>query len=212
MIYIIMCGGEYTAWETPRQLLEIRGETIVGRTIRMLREAGIKDIAISASDPRFERFGVSVLRHDNDFRVTPDGIQGCWAHAFWPTQDPACYVFGDVVFSPGAIHTICRTDTDGIRFYASVPPFSRDYIKRYAEPFAFKVRDQRKFRRAIDWVAANADSGVFSRPPIAWELWQVIIGGDPRQIDYQTITKINDWTCDVDTPEDIRRLEAIVCS
>lgn len=33
MKYIIMAGGEYRHWETPRQLLEIRGEPIIGRTL-----------------------------------------------------------------------------------------------------------------------------------------------------------------------------------
>ena len=47
MKYIIMCGGIYKKWETPRQMLPINGEPIVARTIRLLRENGIKDIASS---------------------------------------------------------------------------------------------------------------------------------------------------------------------
>ena len=47
MKYIIMCGGDYVKWETPRHLSIICGEEIVARTIRLLRENGIKDIAIS---------------------------------------------------------------------------------------------------------------------------------------------------------------------
>ena len=42
-----MCGGEYTSWSEPRQLIEYKGETLVGRTIRLLREQGVDDIAIS---------------------------------------------------------------------------------------------------------------------------------------------------------------------
>ena len=82
MIYIVMCGGEYRDWETPRQLLEIQGEPIVGRTIRLIREAGVPDIAISAQDPRFEAFGVPVLRHDNTMVVSGGRVSGCWARAF----------------------------------------------------------------------------------------------------------------------------------
>ena len=44
MRYIIMCGGRYQQWQTPRQLIKIRGEPIVARTIRLLRENGITDI------------------------------------------------------------------------------------------------------------------------------------------------------------------------
>ena len=211
MKYIIMAGGKYKDWETPRQLLEIRGEPIIGRTIRLLREADVSDIYISTNDERFERFGVPLLKHNNDMVVSGGVLAaGCWVSAFYPTQEAACYVMGDVVFSPDAIRTIVNTETDGISFFASVPPFSEKYTKQYAEPFAFKVRDQERFRRAIEYVRENAHSGIFSRDPISWELWQVIIGKDPKHINYETIVPINDYTCDVDSPKDVAAIEVIL--
>ena len=211
MKYIIMAGGEYRHWETPRQLLEIRGEPIIGRTIRLLREANVSEIYISTNDERFERFGVPLLKHNNDMVVSGGVVAaGCWVSAFYPTQEPACYVMGDVVFSPDAIRTIVNTETDGISFFASVPPFSEKYTKQYAEPFAFKVRDQERFRRAIEYVRENAHSGIFSRDPISWELWQVIIGKDPKHINYETIVPINDYTCDVDSPKDVAAIEVML--
>ena len=41
MKYIIMCGGKYSNFQTPKQLIEINGERLVDRTIRLLRERGI---------------------------------------------------------------------------------------------------------------------------------------------------------------------------
>lgn len=211
MKYIIMAGGVYRHWETPRQLLEIRGEPIIGRTIRLLREADVSEIYISTNDERFERFGVPILKHNNDFVVSGGIVDtGCWVSAFYPTREPACYVMGDVVFSPDAIRTIVNTETDGISFFASVPPFSEKYTKQYAEPFAFKVRDQEHFRRAIEYVRENAHSGIFSRDPISWELWQVIIGKDPKHINFETIVPINDYTCDVDSPKDVAAIEVML--
>ena len=72
MKYIIMCGGTYKRWETPRQLTEICGEPLIARTIRLLRENGISDIAISSNNSVFEQFGVPVLRHDNGMVVTEE--------------------------------------------------------------------------------------------------------------------------------------------
>lgn len=211
MKYIIMAGGKYKDWETPRQLLEIRGEPIIGRTIRLLREADVSEIYISTNDERFERFGVPLLKHNNDMVVSGGVVAaGCWVSAFYPTQEPACYVMGDVVFSPDAIRTIVNTETDGISFFASVPPFSEKYTKQYAEPFAFKVRDQERFRLAIEYVRENAHSGIFSRDPISWELWQVIIGKDPKHINFETIVPINDYTCDVDSPKDVAAIEVML--
>ena len=69
--YVIMCGGSYKKWETPKHLSMIHGETLVERTIRLLRENGIEDIAISSNNPIFEQFGVPVLHHDNPY-INPD--------------------------------------------------------------------------------------------------------------------------------------------
>lgn len=46
MKYIIMCGGDYDEFETPKQLSIIKGETLVERTIRLLKQNGITDIYI----------------------------------------------------------------------------------------------------------------------------------------------------------------------
>ena len=211
MRYIIMCGGSYGRGQ-PKQLTKICGEPILERTIRLLREEGVEDLAISATDPHFEAFGLPVLHHENDFQVM-DGfvVRGSWVNAFYPTDEPACYIFGDVVFSPEAIRTIVQAPAVGIRFFGSTPPFSPLYTKPYAEPFAFKVDDQRRFRAAIDFVNANLETWIFTRHPIAWELWQVIQGRDVRLINYESVTAINDYTCDVDSPEDAERIEAILC-
>lgn len=209
MKYIIMCGGQYNGWETPRQMTLIHDEPVVARTIRLLKEAGVDDIAISTNDIRFEQFGVPILFHENNFVGNAES-GGSWVEAFYPSSDPACYLMGDVVFSPAAIKKIVKTKTDSIQFFASAPPFSFDYIKPYAEPFAFKVQDQVKFRAAIEYVKANEDTGIFSRRPIAWELWQVINGENVRQINYHNYCVINDYTCDIDTMGDAINIERVM--
>lgn len=206
MQYIIMCGGKYDAWETPRQLIEINGEPIVMRTIRLLRNAGAEDIAISSNDDRFEACGVPLLRHDNGFVVHQDDVEGTWADAFYPSDDPVCYIFGDVVFSPEAIRTIVSTQTDTIQFFASAPPFDPRYFKPWAEPFAFKVVDLKAFRDAVEFVRQFSRASFFDRLPISWELWQVIRHKPFNEIDHTSYIAINDYTCDIDSPEDIRRI------
>ena len=210
MKYIIMCGGRYDKWKTPRQMMEIRGEPIVARTIRLLWEAGASDISISTDDIRYEQFGVPLLHHDNSFVGYVDSGGGSWAEAFYPTSDPACYIMGDVVFSPSAIRQIVETETQSIRFFASAPPFNYAYIKQWAEPFAFKVFDQKRFRAAVDFTIANESTGIFRRRPIAWELWQVINGEDVKTINYFNYDVINDYTCDIDDEEDVLRMEMML--
>ena len=213
MIYIIMCGGTYTAFTTPRQLLTFKGEKIVERTIRLLRENGIEDIAISSNNPLFEQFGVPVLHHENHYE-TPEynKCKGFWCECFYPMDVPTCYIFGDVVFSENAIKTIVEYETDDIAFFGSAPPFSRLYPKVWIEPFAFKVHDTEHLHRAIAEVKDLHSWGRFRREPIAWEMWNVIlrgVDGDVNTIDYNSYVHINDWTSDIDKPEEIPNLEVI---
>lgn len=204
MRYIIMCGGTYQKWQTPRQLNKIDGEPIVARTIRLLQENGIEDIAISSNNPAFEQFGVPVLRHNNDFVVHgPWDSTGYWCDAFYPTDEPVCYLFGDVIFSPEAIRTIVETDANDIQFFASAPPFAPDYPKQWAEPFALKVVNTDHLKHAISLTKQYAEQGLFKRKPIMWELWQVIQAAPLNHIDYNSYIVINDYTCDIDDPEDL---------
>lgn len=194
MKYIIMCGSRDIL---PRHLMKINNETLVERTIRLLRENNVSDIAITTNNNGFDGFGVPVLHHKNPCRP------GHWLDCFYLMDEPVCYVFGDVVFSPKAIKTIVDTQTTSIQFFASAPPYDKRYIKTYAEPFAFKVVDTKKFRQCIDTARMYDDHGKFNRHPIAWELWQVIKGHTPNSIQYNSYVHINDYTCDADSPEQL---------
>lgn len=202
-----MCGGTYDNWSIPRQLSKVNGEVLVARTIRLLKENGITDIAISSNNEVFEQFGVPVLKHKNDFVVGVDNIGDYWVSAFYPIDGPACYLFGDVFFSDEAIKTIINTKTDDIEFFASCPPYSEYCAKQGGEPFAFKVINQTHFRTSIDRVIELDKLGKWNRHPIAWELWQVIKETPINHIDWNNYTAINDYTCDVDNPWDISKIE-----
>lgn len=206
MKYIIMCGGNYTKFKTPKHLTQVYDEPLVVRTIRLLKEAGVTDISISSENPIFDVIGVPVLRHKNAWEVTPSGSTGDWYDCFYPTNEPTCYILGDVVFSSEAIRTIVSTETDDIEFFASAPPFDKKYTKPYAEPFAFKVANLDHFRTSLNNLRELDRQGVFRRNPIAWELWQVIKGTPLNKIDYTNYTVINDYTCDIDDPKDVEKI------
>ena len=212
MIYMIMCGGEYPSWDKPKQLTEIKGEPIVARTIRLLRECGVENIAISSNNPNFEQFGVPVVKNDkNDYveRAYND-VDGFWCDCFYPTDEPTCYIMGDVVFSREAIKKIVETQTDSYEFFASAPPFDSRYIKDSAEPYAFKVKKYESWKSYVDLCKMLDYYGYFKRKPLAWEFWQVVKGTPLNIIDYTNYTVINDWTCDVDKPEDIEKIEKVM--
>lgn len=209
--YILMAGGHYAKWDTPRQLIEVQGEPIIARTIRLLRHEGVQDISISSDNPVFEQFGVPVLKHEDYYVARQyNDMDGYWCNCFYPTDDPVCYIFGDVIFSPEAIRTIVQYDTDDIMLFGSKPPFAPEYPKEYIEPFAFKVTDTEHLKAACSEVKRLDYKGLFNRKPIAWETWNVIHGGDPNMIDYTSYVGINDYTCDIDNPEEVDKVIASI--
>ena len=211
MKYIIMCGGSYEMWQTPRHMTKINNECVVARTIRLLRENGVEDIAISSNNPVFEQFGVPVLSHENNYHaIEYNNSTGYWHEAFYPTDEPVCYVFGDVIFSPKAIKTIVNTETDDIQFFGSAPPFADEYPKQYVEPFAFKVVNTERFKKALKQVEKYEAQGAFNRKPISWEVWQVINHGPINVIDFSSYVVINDYTCDIDYPEEVELFKGVI--
>ena len=161
----------------------------------------------------FEQFGVPVLRHENHYTAYRyNNCDGLWCNAFYHTDEPTCYIFGDVVFSDNAIKTIVEYEGDDIAFFGSAPPFAPYYPKVWIEPFAFKVWDTDHLRRACEAVKELYTWGRFKRQPIAWEVWNVIsrgTDGDVNTIDYDSYVHINDWTCDIDKQEEIGNLEYV---
>lgn len=199
-----MCGSSHNPL---RHLSLINGETLIERTVRLLIEAGVdkRDIRIA---PSFD------IKDEIIKRKLPAGLlmynhnkTGLWCDCFYPMCCPCTYIFGDVVFSPNAIKKIVETDTEDVEFFASAPPFSKQYSKKWAEPFAFKVVDFDHLIYAIDKVHTLYDDGAFNREPIAWELWQVIRNTKINKIDYTNYTVINDYTCDIDELDDILKFE-----
>lgn len=206
MRYCIMCGGA-TSWKYPRQLVKIYGETLVERTIRLLKEAGVsdRDIFVSATENTISAFrdlGLNVPVKLNQCK-----LNGWWVECFFPINEPCTYLCGDVVFSPQAIRAIVFTETDDIEFFASAPPFAKNYSKPWAEPFGFKVVNMEHLRFAQFETALLAEEGKFNRRPGAWEFWQVAKNTPLNEIDYTNYKVINDYTCDIDDIDDINKFE-----
>lgn len=211
--YIILADNS-VGFETPRQLTEINGEPLLKRTIRLLKENGIKDIIITSHDKRFDNLGAKRYEplnnyyepNFNDYTLN----KGYWLNAF-PIElinEPICFLFGDVYYSENAIKTIVESKTDSILFLCSYQNKDKRYIKQHDEPLAFKVVDYELFKKHIDIVKDMKDKGLCCREPITWELYRSINGQD---INVHEMTgnyiAINDESCDIDTIDDINKLK-----
>lgn len=204
--YIILADSKSAkTFEKPRQLTEINGESIIKRTIRLLKENGIKDIVVTSHDKRFDNLGAT--RYEplyNDW----DNIEktGYWLSAF-PIEllnEPVVFLFGDCYYSENAIKTIVETKAKDNLFFCTYKNKNDKYIKRHDEPLAYKVVDCVTFKEHIDKVKRLKDEGKCCREPIVWELYRSINGQDiNKHIMTNNYIAINDESCDIDSVRDI---------
>ena len=112
MRYVIMSAGEGIRWNNylgvPKHLIEINGETLLGRTTRLLKENGIVDFVITGNDERYSQYGQLVPQTDNECEI--DRFEESII------TDQVCYLYGDVYYTDNAIKTIINAETKDIVF------------------------------------------------------------------------------------------------
>ena len=209
-------------------MLKVKGEVLIERTIRLLKENGITDIAISTNNPAFDYLDVEKLRHQNNYTHDDnfDGKpKGCWLNAYYPTDKPCCYLHGDVYFTEDAIKKIITAPAKDTLFICTCDltdkRFIRDARCKGREPFGYKVQNQEIFRNAINDLLRMVEAGEYDNAikPFSWHLYRYLNNMDlcknakqyteinnifDNDGDYMVITDI---TTDVDRKEDVEMLE-----
>ena len=210
MIYVIMAGGEYKDFETPKQLTIINGERLVDRTIRLLKENGINKIYVSSNDSRFDSCDAPRLEHNNTYKVVGDIQEGYWLDAFYPyfkPSDKVCFMFGDVYYTEEAIRTIVGFKCVKNTLFGTSDAKNEQH-QNWGEPFAYKVVNYDEFMRGVGIVKEMQDEGKTKRTPIVWELYRFLNGLDVniQQVLDETYVCIDDGTMDVD---DLDKVEMV---
>ena len=207
--YIILAYSNDKTFDIPRQLVEINGEPLLKRTIRLLKENGIENIILTGKDKRYKELGVELYSSEkNDYDYI--NHTGYWLNAFdfELMNEPVCFIWGDVYFSEEAIKTIVETDTDSTMFFCSYNNDNEYYIKHHDEPLAYKVVDTDLFKEHITRVKEMKDKGLCCREPIVWEVYRSIHGQDINTHEMTTdFVAINDISCDIDSAKDAEEIE-----
>lgn len=204
MKFILMCGGKYKDFETPKQLSIVKGERIVDRTIRLLKENGVKEIYISSNNPLFDSCNAIRLENkENNFTQKEKETIGYWLDAFYPINEEVCYIFGDVYFTEEAIKTIVNYKTNVNVLFGTSDALNK-YHNNWGEPFAYIVKDYKTFFKGIKEVKTMYDKGLIKRHPIVWELYRYL-----HNIDINTQRIVGDYVCiddgtiDIDNPKQV---------
>ena len=192
MKYIIMADGKGTRWrnynDIPKHFIEIGGETLLGRTVRLLNEGDREaEVIITSHDPRYEVPGArryeplhNVLEID---RFTEELI-----------EDDVCFLYGDTYYSQAAMNTILQTGTEDMIFFGN----ERSIV-------AIKVKDGELFRGHVDNVRRLYLAGEIEKC-IGWQVYQSFTGlpfGE-KQIGEKFLV-LEDGTEDFNSPEDYNR-------
>ena len=192
MKYIIMADGKGTRWNNyhniPKHLIEIGGETLLARTVRLLRENDARaDIVITSHDPRYEVPGARRYEPQNNHleidRFTEELI-----------ADDVCFLYGDTFYSESVIQKIADTPAEKLLFFGN----ERSIV-------AIKVADGALFRQHVDRVRELFLAGKIEKC-IGWQVYQSFeglpFGEKTIAADY---ILIQDGTEDFNSPADYNR-------
>ena len=190
MKYVIMADGKGTRWnnhqDIPKHFIEINGETLLARTVRLLNE---KDpgcqVFITSHDPRYEVEGAvryepkhNVLEID---RFTRELI-----------EDNVCFLYGDTYYSDSSMDLIVGGEAEDMLFFGNEKSI-----------IAVKVKDAELFRSHIQNVTDLFLAGKI-KDCKGWHVYQSFTGlpFDVKQIGEKYIY-IKDETKDFNSPEDL---------
>ena len=196
MKYIIMADGKGTRWQNyndiPKHFIEIGGETLLARTVRLLNEGdGAADVIITSHDPRYEVPGARRYEPLNNHleidRFTEELI-----------GDDVCFLYGDTYYSQEAMDTILKTETEDMIFFGN----ERSIV-------AIKVKDGALFRNHVDNVRRLFLEGKIDKC-IGWQVYQSFTGlpfGE-KKIGPSYIV-LEDGTEDFNSPEDLAKRKEV---
>ena len=140
MKYIIMADGKGARWNNynnvPKHLIEINGETLLSRIVRLLKMYDSESqIIITSHDERYEVEGATRYEPQNNVleldRFTRELI-----------EDEICFLYGDTYYSQEAIQQIINGETEDVLFFGNLQSIVAVKIKK-AEVFVRHLNNVR---------------------------------------------------------------------
>lgn len=192
MKYIIMADGKGTRWQNyngiPKHLIAIDGETLLARTVRLLKEGDPTcEVIITSHDERYEIPGARRYEPKNNHleidRFTEELI-----------EDQVCFLYGDTFYSERAMGSIINTEAEDLQFFGNEKSI-----------VAVKVADGQLFRKHVERVKELFLAGKIEKC-IGWQVYQSFTGlpFDEKRIGEKFLV-LEDGTEDFNSPEDYNR-------
>jgi CTP:molybdopterin cytidylyltransferase MocA len=216
---VILAAGDSKRFGGLKHLEVVAGETLVGRQARLWHEKGAGVTVIVPPESVELYRGSGLTRATVVPRSAPAETNGVkYREALNVADDgPVVITFGDVFYTSRAIEAIhAGCEGEAIRLFCRFGP-SAYTGKPYGEPFAlFLPGAQRsRFTDALEWVVVEYAEGRIWRDGL-WEVAKRLEGVPPERfgehLPLSMFVEIDDLTDDIDFPEDLDRLRAVVPS
>lgn len=190
MKYIIMADGKGTRWNNydnhSKHLCVINGETIIGRTVRLLNEMGVNNVIITSHNPDMEFEGAVRYEPKNNNEEIDR-----FTYEF--LDEEVTFLYGDTYYNEDALRKIVETKTDDILFFAT----STSIV-------GVKVINHVQFKQYIDYIKEQQIVGK------GWTVYQLSNGlpigsKEPRE----NLIAVSEETFDIDSPSEYKSLKKI---
>lgn len=209
---ILICAGEGTRWNNylgiPKHLIEIEGETLISRTVRLLNERGVNNINVVAKekDPSYQPAGSKLFIARLNYEQNADADKFLSSKSLWSNEGRTIVLYGDCYFTDDAIDTILSHTRREWTLFCR-PKYSQITGAKWPECFAqsFYPEHISKHEAALHKIARLYRDGVISRCG-GWEHYRAVQGVADQDLEKNVMASgfvvIDDWTEDFDFPED----------
>jgi len=182
-----LCAGKSTRWNVDgiKQLIDIKGEPLLNRTIRKFKEQG-EQVIIVTDNVKLTGIGKFIVPVKKKF--TCETFLS--TKEYW--EDKVVILLGDVLYSDALIKQILKCK-DEFRVFS-------DWEEIYAIVFNNKVFDN---------VISKLEE-LLSIPKNTKKLWdfvKVYLGGKRKDYTHKQFTYINDYTQDFDDNRDLNKYQ-----
>ena len=197
MKYIIMADGKGKRWHNYKNIrkhfIEVNGEKIIERTVRLLNEFDKdSEVIITSHDKRYEINGSKRYEPKHNIleidRFTNELI-----------EDNICFLYGDTYYSDKAMEKIITINTDDLLFFGN----GKSIV-------AIKIKDSNVFTKHVENVRKLYLEGKIEKC-IGWQVYQSFQGlsFDEKEIKDKYVY-IQDDTQDFNSPKDYEKNKGVL--
>lgn len=189
MMIFILAAGDAERWGGEcKQLKEVRGETVLGRTIEMLGDYASDRTVIVTHRSDIRNEFTSCLNPEVRNNLLCTVLSTSW---LWNDHDEVLFLMGDVVWTRKALDKVLEPTDKSYQCYGSLD-----------ENFAFRFKGT-MYDQVKDHISLILSKGLQGT---TWELYRSVCGIplDKDWTDRWFRTLILDKTDDIDYPEDYK--------